>query len=109
MAYLIDRERALTVCDVNKYELPPTLIYENKREAFIAGMVQRENDIKQEIKNLTPVDTERHAHWERINEKTVTCSNCKILLEDERQNFFKWNERNKFCRYCGCRMDEVTE
>ena len=46
-------------------------------------------------------DTERHAHWTRINDVLSQCSNCKTtILRCDTDNY---------CSHCGCKMDEVIE
>ena len=50
---------------------------------------------------LPPADTERHAHWTRINDVLSQCSNCKTtILRCDTDNY---------CSNCGCKMDEVTK
>ena len=53
------------------------------------------------IEKIPPTDTERHAHWTRINNVLSQCSNCKTtILRCDTDNY---------CSHCGCKMDEVVE
>lgn len=45
-------------------------------------------------------DTERHAHWTRINDVLSQCSNCKTTILS--------CDTDNYCSYCGCKMDEVV-
>ena len=45
-------------------------------------------------------DTERHAHWIRINDVLSQCSNCKTTILR--------CDTDDYCSHCGCKMDEVT-
>ena len=53
-----------------------------------------------DILTAPTVDTERHAHWTRINDVLSQCSNCKTtILRCDTDNY---------CSNCGCKMDEVV-
>ena len=51
--------------------------------------------------SISKADTERHAHWIRINDILSQCSNCKTnILSCDTDNY---------CSHCGCKMDEVSK
>ncbi len=52
----------------------------------------------------TDLDEVRHGEWNDIGEAFCECSVCETMFEALPTKFgFKVN--NKFCRYCGAKMD----
>ena len=96
MIDLVDRERLLNNRVYSIKSGKPN--YEKKKKNLV-------NDIL----TAPTVDTEQHAYWKPMNEHTVYCSHCKTILETDKLNFHRWKKQNKFCRNCGCKMDEVEE
>lgn len=85
MADLIDREELkLQIAKQSRY--------------FGFGFI---NKIIAIINEQPSADTERHAHWIRINDVLSQCSNCKTtILRCDTDNY---------CSHCGCKMDEVED
>ena len=108
MADLIDREELLNS--------RPEYFNPQMEDEIVSARNQGWNDCNSYyydiIKEQPQADTERHAHWEQHSyfdedNGVFQCSNCKeelvVISGSPKENGWK------YCPYCGCKMDEVTD
>lgn len=107
MADLIDREEAIKVISNDSLNVKYFCVIGRGQEN--RELAKTTNDYidllletaKRKILSLPTADTERHAHWIRINDVFSQCSNCKTNILS--------CDTNNYCPHCGCKMDEVQE
>lgn len=106
MSDLIDRKEAIKVISNDSLDVKCfCVIGRGQENRELAKAINDYVDLlletaKRKILSLPKADTERHAHWIRINDVLSQCSNCKTTILR--------CDTDDYCSHCGCNMNKVN-